>query len=257
MSKSTHGTATVEQYSQMQTPFASALATAIGSFAPRDILSALSNQGGKLTRYLRLVLTALTTKQELDIVVAKEKEGKLPLRVKTRELGVIYIDPDVPLEKRISKAKFKCVDWPSDADLKPWPTENLLSVKQKVRRRIVLYPGAEREEYNSEQIIAFMRENGDEPAGLDDALAIAPTLLLKWLESEFGSSQIEFLAEHSIATGPDGKKYSPMLEYSRSWTDDDRSKKLIAEEVGDQISTSGCCTFNVYAAIREEEVVKF
>jgi len=57
-----------------------------------------------------------------------------------------------------------------------------------------------------------MRENGDEPAGLDGALAIAPNLFSKWLESEFVSSEIEFLAENSIATGPDGRKYSPTLK---------------------------------------------
>jgi hypothetical protein len=63
----THGTATNPQFVQVITPLNVATATALTGFDPKKVIKAFESDGAGLTAHLRLVMTAMTTGQQLTL----------------------------------------------------------------------------------------------------------------------------------------------------------------------------------------------
>lgn len=75
----THGTATNQQFLQVINPLNVAAATALTGFEPKKVIKAFESDGLGLTAKLYLVMTAMTTGQQLVLQPAdKTAPTKIP-----------------------------------------------------------------------------------------------------------------------------------------------------------------------------------
>ncbi len=165
-------------------------------------------------------------------------------QVKIEELGMICVDPALSFRERISRAKLDSVD--------KLITASALHLTRKVRRKIVLYSGQTMTPYNHEGVRQLMWVNGDQPAGLDDALAIALELFACWYEKASWhrpATGICFVGEKPVCTNHEGRPSVPKLEWVKWLGESEPSRKLVLS-----VSSLDCITFTddstVYAAVR-------
>jgi hypothetical protein len=112
-------------------------------------------------------------------------------KVTVEELGWIELEPSSSIEELL-KRKYRYLIPPEVLNKKP-------TVTRKVRRRIVLYD-AGGEEY-AEQMHKQMLENGDRPAGLEDAIEIN---YLFPSSEKYCHLYFVFLDEESMCNDKDG-----------------------------------------------------
>lgn len=97
----THGTATNQQFTQVINPLNVATATALTGFEVKKVIKAFENDGAGLTAHMKLVMTAMTTGQQLVLQSATKKAPAATL------LELVSTVSTAPTEKFVAADFFK------------------------------------------------------------------------------------------------------------------------------------------------------
>lgn len=135
------------------------LAVVIAQQLPRDLLESrdrtqhLIDSPGDWGPRLRETFAEKVQPRAVDVSAKEEVE----------ELGWIELDPAVSFEERVRRGNYK-------GGVHPNITADKSKLKRKVRRRIVIYDP--RGYASTEEMKRRIKENGDRPHDLDDALEV-------------------------------------------------------------------------------------